>query len=204
MADDNALGNYKGVMLCNRPGNNGVVDEPKPFLSRAHCAEAPGLRPIRAHLPPVELVGGPTKVKVKKDSAIQRNIDNIKKLNLVKREEKWAKEQADGRIIGNQGNNVRALSPSAKKNILANAIAGGQGANNDTSETANNTVETTQSPRRMISAAEVGEKARLTAGVTSMCKNRDVQYINNEKKKRRRIPGWVKDRWNDRMSTRNR
>jgi hypothetical protein len=52
--DRGSIGNYKGVMLCNRPPDAGarpVKDGPSPFISRVTVKEQIGLNPT-AQLPP--------------------------------------------------------------------------------------------------------------------------------------------------------
>eukprot|EP01017_Pseudomicrothorax_dubius_P005786 TRINITY_DN11538_c0_g1_i2.p1 TRINITY_DN11538_c0_g1~~TRINITY_DN11538_c0_g1_i2.p1 ORF type:complete len:138 (+),score=22.27 TRINITY_DN11538_c0_g1_i2:172-585(+) len=40
------VGNYKGVMLCARPNEDGRPMVPKPFVSRVEAGEALGINPV--------------------------------------------------------------------------------------------------------------------------------------------------------------
>jgi len=90
------LGNFKGVMLCNRPvdepSSKMTSDEPAPFRSAIapNCGEAPGLTPLRNYEPTVKKRGP--------SAALRRHVRWLKELQDQMKEERdqVEAEEAEG------------------------------------------------------------------------------------------------------------
>jgi hypothetical protein len=110
------LGNFKGVMLCNRPADDtssklvGASDEPAPFRSmvRPGCGEAIGLTPCKTYEQTVKQRGP--------SAALRRHVRWLKELQGQMKEERCQVDQEDAEE-GEQKQQMKARFDEHRKAV---------------------------------------------------------------------------------------